>query len=347
MTARRSRALFRAGLGRRACVSLKGSAVRLSEYAVGRDNNFTLLRFAAAMTVLFAHSVAVLGLPPDSEFFLQAGRLFARRNGPRHAVRDERLSRHREPGRAAGSDRLSLGADPQGLSGPVVMLVLTVFVLAPALTTPAASSAYLCVAVDVGIFPQMRDAHRRRALFAAGRVRQCAAQRRVQWLAVDDAGRSADVSLSRRDLCRACRCAGAQAEGDARCVLPLVGGCADRDRLERALDRKAPHNGANIRVFMFLYGSSLFVWREQCTDGSLGCSSGFSQRSSLASFDKTVFFVVYAACLAPLVLHLVYVPGGRIRAVQRLGRLFLRRLYLRFPRPADAGLSFPGHDRSA
>jgi len=45
--------------------------VRLSDYAVGRDNNFTLLRFAAAMTVLFAHSVAVLGLPPEREFFFK------------------------------------------------------------------------------------------------------------------------------------------------------------------------------------------------------------------------------------------------------------------------------------
>ncbi len=43
--------------------------MRLSEYAVGRDNNLTLLRFSAAMKVLFAHSVAVLGLPPEREFF--------------------------------------------------------------------------------------------------------------------------------------------------------------------------------------------------------------------------------------------------------------------------------------
>ena len=43
--------------------------MRLADYAVGRDNNFTLLRLSAAMTVLFAHSVAVLGLPPQSEFF--------------------------------------------------------------------------------------------------------------------------------------------------------------------------------------------------------------------------------------------------------------------------------------
>ncbi len=41
--------------------------MRLSDYAVGKDNNFTLLRLIAAAIVVFTHSVAVLGLPwiPD------------------------------------------------------------------------------------------------------------------------------------------------------------------------------------------------------------------------------------------------------------------------------------------
>ena len=48
--------------------------MRLSHYAVGRDNNFTLIRLAAAMTVLFAHSIGALGLPPDTEpVFRQVG----------------------------------------------------------------------------------------------------------------------------------------------------------------------------------------------------------------------------------------------------------------------------------
>ena len=41
--------------------------MRLSHYAVGRDNNFTLVRFTAAMAVLFAHSIGALGLPPETE----------------------------------------------------------------------------------------------------------------------------------------------------------------------------------------------------------------------------------------------------------------------------------------
>ncbi|WP_422315696.1 acyltransferase family protein, partial [Roseiarcus sp.] len=43
--------------------------MRLSDYAVGRDNNFNLIRFVAALSVLFGHSVGVLGLPSAYEFF--------------------------------------------------------------------------------------------------------------------------------------------------------------------------------------------------------------------------------------------------------------------------------------
>jgi len=46
-----------------------GPAARLSEYAVGRDNNFNLIRLTAALSVLAGHSVAVLGLPSSREFF--------------------------------------------------------------------------------------------------------------------------------------------------------------------------------------------------------------------------------------------------------------------------------------
>ena len=37
--------------------------MRLSDYAVGRDNNFNLIRLLAALSVMFSHSIAVLGLP--------------------------------------------------------------------------------------------------------------------------------------------------------------------------------------------------------------------------------------------------------------------------------------------
>ena len=43
--------------------------MRLSHYANGRDNNFNLIRLLAAFAVLFSHSVAILGLPPEREIF--------------------------------------------------------------------------------------------------------------------------------------------------------------------------------------------------------------------------------------------------------------------------------------
>jgi len=77
-------------------------------------------------------------------------------------------------------------------------------------------------------------------------------------------------------------------------------------------------NGANIRVFMFLYGSSLFLWRDK-VPMSPALLVGILAALVIASFDKAGFFVVYALSLAPLVLHLAYVPGGRIRAFNDWG----------------------------
>ena len=56
-------------------------AARLSEYAVGRDNNFNLIRLMAALSVLFSHSVAALGLPSSREFFFDHLGSVAGRNG--------------------------------------------------------------------------------------------------------------------------------------------------------------------------------------------------------------------------------------------------------------------------
>jgi peptidoglycan/LPS O-acetylase OafA/YrhL len=38
-----------------------------------------------------------------------------------------------------------------------------------------------------------------------------------------------------------------------------------------------------------------------------------------ASFDRTTFLFVYLLAMAPFVLHLAYVPGGRIRRFNDLG----------------------------
>ena len=109
--------------------------MRLSEYAVGRDNNFNLIRLIAALSVLFSHSVAVLGLPSSREFFFDhlslslaemAVDVFFVTSG--FLVTGSLVNR--------GDVIAFLWARALRIYPAIwVMLILTVFALAPALTT--------------------------------------------------------------------------------------------------------------------------------------------------------------------------------------------------------------------
>ena len=109
--------------------------MRLSDYAVGRDNNFNLIRFLAALSVLFGHSVGVLGLPSAYEFFFDhlglslaemAVDVFFVTSG--FLVTASLINR--------GNLIAFLWARVLRIYPALwVMLALTVFVLAPALTT--------------------------------------------------------------------------------------------------------------------------------------------------------------------------------------------------------------------
>ncbi len=174
--------------------------MRLSEYAVGRDNNFTLLRFSAAMTVLFAHSVAVLGLPPEREFFFnRLGFSLGEMGLDMLFVTSGFLVTASLVGR---QDLIAYlwARILRVYPGMWVMLVLTVFVLAPALTSSAARTTITprrstweyfrkCATLIGGVrysLPGVFDTVPLKGEFNGSLV--------------DDAGRSADVSLSRRDL---------------------------------------------------------------------------------------------------------------------------------------------------
>ena len=289
--------------------------MRLSDYAVGRDNNFTLLRFSAAMTVLFAHSVAVLGLPPDSEFF------------------------YKRIGFSLGEMGLDMLFVTSGFlvtaslvvrqdliaylwarilrvyPGLLVMLVLTVFVLAPALTTLPYGDYYAspmtweyfrkCATLIGGIrysLPGVFDNVPLKDEFNGSLWTMPVEVRMYLYLAGIYVALAIVPALRLKAM---------------RIVLPLSAAVLIAIVMSARLTGGA-YNGANIRVFMFLYGSSLFVWRDRIPVGPR-LLVGILAALALASFDKTIFFVVYAACLAPLVLHLVYVPGGRIRAFNDWG----------------------------
>jgi len=289
--------------------------VRLSEYAVSRDNNFTLLRFAAAMTVLFAHSIAVLGLPPDREFF------------------------YKRIGFSLGEMGLDMLFVTSGFlvtaslvvrqdliaylwarilrvyPGLLVMLVLTVFVLAPALTSLPLGDYYAspltweyfrkCTTLIGGVryaLPGVFQNVPLRAEFNGSLWTMPVEVRMYLYLAAIYVALAFVPHLRLKVM---------------RVVLPISAAVLIAIVMSAKVTGGA-YNGANIRVFMFLYGSSLFVWRERIPVGPW-LLAGILAALALASFDKTVFFVVYAACLAPLVLHLVYVPGGRIRAFNDWG----------------------------
>jgi peptidoglycan/LPS O-acetylase OafA/YrhL len=282
--------------------------VRLSEYAVGRDNNFTLLRFSAAMTVLFAHSVAVLGLPPEREFFF---------NRLGFSLGEMGLDMLFVTSGFLVTASLIVRQDLiaylwarilRVYPGMWVMLVLTVFVLAPALTSLPRAEYYAspltweyfrkCATLLGGIrysLPGVFETVPLKGEFNGSLWTMPVEVRMYLYLAAIYVALTVAPALRLKAM---------------RVVLPISAVLIAIVLSQRLTG--GVYNGANIRVFMFLYGSSLFVWREKVPVGPW-LLAGILAALVLASFDKTLFFVVYAACLAPLVLHLVYVPGGRIR----------------------------------
>ena len=317
--------------------------MRLSEYAVGRDNNFTLLRFSAAMTVLFAHSVAVLGLPPDREFFHQRiGFSLGEMGLDMLFVTSGFLVTASLVGR---QDLIAYlwARILRVYPGMWVMLVLTVFVLAPALTTLPRGDYYAspltweyfrkCATLISGArysLPGVFETVPLKGEFNGSLWTMPVEVRMYLYLAAIWVALAFLPALRIRTM---------------RFVLP-ISACVLLAIVLRARLTGIPFNGANIRVFMFLYGSSLYLWREKIPVGPwlLG---GILAALLLASFDKTLFFVVYVACLAPLVLHLVYVPGGQIRAFNDWGDYSYGVYIYAFPVQQTLALLFPAMSLAA
>ena len=311
--------------------------MRLSEYAVGRDNNFTLLRFSAAMTVLFAHSVAVLGLPPEREFFF---------NRLGFSLGEMGLDMLFVTSGFLVTASLVVRQDLiaylwarilRVYPGLLVMLVLTVFVLAPALTTLPYGDYYAspltweyfrkCATLLGGIrysLPGVFETVPLKGEFNGSLWTMPVEVRMYLYLAAIYVAFAVVPALRLKAM---------------RVVLPLSAATLIAIVLSARLTGGA-YNGANIRVFMFLYGSSLFVWRDRIPVGPR-LLVGLLAALALASFDKTIFFVVYVACLAPLVLHLVYVPGGRIRAFNDWGDYSYGVYIYAFPVQQTLALLFP------
>ncbi|MBV8106076.1 MAG: acyltransferase [Hyphomicrobiales bacterium] len=311
---------------------------RLSDYAVGRDNNFNLIRLLAALSVLFGHSVGVLGLPPANEFFFDhlgfslaemAVDVFFVASG--FLVTASLINR--------GNLIAYLWARALRIYPALwVMLVLTVFVLAPALTTlPLA---------DYFTAPKTWDYFAKCATLLGGVRYSLPGVFETMPLKGEFNGSLWTLPIEFRLYLYLAAGWFAFALTPAIRIraLTLLAPLATAVFLGLILDGRffaAAFNAADIRVFMFLTGTTLYLWRDR-----VPLSRGFLFAApaclALASFDKAAFFVAYVLLLAPLVLHLAYIPKGRIRVFNGWGDFSYGVYIYAFPIQQTLAFLFPG-----
>ena len=80
-----------------------------------------------------------------------------------------------------------------------------------------------------------------------------------------------------------------------------------------------PFNSADVRVFMFLYGTTLYLRRDKVPVRPGILVATFACLLLAGAFNPSAFFVAYVFSLAPLVLHLAYLPKGRVRSFNDWG----------------------------
>ncbi|HEX9168645.1 MAG TPA: acyltransferase [Roseiarcus sp.] len=312
--------------------------MRLSECAVGRDNNFNLIRLAAALSVLGGHSVAVLGLPSSREFFFDhlglsvaemAVDVFFVTSG--FLVAASLVNR--------GDVIAFLWARALRIYPALWgMLVLTVFVLAPALTTlpladyfasPKTQSYFVkCATLLGGVrysLPGVFETNPLHAEFNGSLWTLPIELRLYCYLAAGWLVLAAAPAIRLR----------------AMSIAAPVAACAFLILILRGRLFGAPFNAADTRVFMFLYGTSLYLWRDKIpvTSGILFAALACLL---LASVNEQAFFVIYVLCLAPLVLHLAYLPKGRVRAFNDWGDCSYGVYIYAFPIQQTLAFLFPG-----
>ena len=309
--------------------------MRLSEYARSRDNNFTLLRLLAAFTVVLAHSWSALGINGRDFVYDYVGREIAEMALDMLFVTSGFLVTASLFNR--GDLTHFLWARALRLFPAMWLMVpLTVFVLAPALTTlpvkdylesPATWEYVRKTATVVGgvrwSLPGVFETLPLKGEFNGSLWTLPIEARMYIYLAVGWIAFAWWPQIRVRTLSYVAPIAAA--------VMFVV--------ILRARAQGVLGNG-NVEIFMFFMGSSLYFWREKL----------FMNRITFVALP----LIVIAASLhdrtdrrlPPLspVRRAVHAASRLYsrrsdQALQCLGRLFLRRLYLRFPRPADARAS--------
>ena len=312
--------------------------MRLSEYAVGRDNNFNLIRLAAALSVIFSHSVAVLGLPSSQEFFFDhlglslaemAVDVFFVTSG--FLVTGSLVNR--------GDLIAYLWARALRIYPAIwVMLILTVFALAPALTTlPLA---------DFFTSPKTHDYFAKCATLIGGVRYSLPGVFETNPLHGEFNGSLWTLPIEFRLYCYLAAGWLALALAPSVRVKALslalpVAAVVFLVVILRGRLLGAPFNVADTRVFMFLYGSTLYLWRDR-VPVSPAILAGALALLLATSLDKATFFAAYVFCLAPLVLHLAYLPKGRVRAFNDWGDCSYGVYIYAFPIQQTLAFLFPG-----
>jgi peptidoglycan/LPS O-acetylase OafA/YrhL len=313
-------------------------AARLSEYAVGRDNNFNLIRLMAALSVLFSHSVAVLGLPSSREFFFDhlglslaemAVDVFFVTSG--FLVAGSLVNR--------GDVIAFLWARALRIYPAIwVMLILTVFVLAPALT--------MLPPADYFASPKTHDYFVKCATLIGGVRYSLPGVFETMPLHGEFNGSLWTLPIELRLYCYLAAgwlvlAAAPAIRLRAMSIAAPIAACAFLVLILRGRLFGAPFNAADTRVFMFLYGTTLYLWRDQVPMrpailfATLVCLL-------ISSVNEQAFFVVYVVSLAPLVLHLAYLPKGRVLAFNDWGDCSYGVYIYAFPIQQTLAFLFPG-----
>ena len=103
-----------------------------------------------------------------------------------------------------------------------------------------------------------------------------------------------------------------------------------------------PFSGTDVAVFMWLYGSALWYWRHRIPM-SWGLLAALVAALALAgTVSKEVGFIAYLLCMAPIVLHLAYLPGGFIRRYAKAGDYSYGVYIYAFPAQQTLAFAFPG-----
>ena len=317
--------------------ALGAGVLRLSDIAVGRYNNFNLIRLIAALSVIFSHSVAALGLPPEREvFFGRVGFSLAEMAVDVFFVTSGFLVTGSLIGR--GSLNAFLWARALRIYPALwVMLVVTVFGLAPALTSlPLA---------DYFAAPRTREYFIKCATLIWGLRYSLPGVFETLPLKGEFNGSLWTLPIEVRlylNLAAAWFVLALLPAFRVRALkLALLFAAAAWFVFILRIKFTGGANGPDIRVFMFLYGSALYLWRDRIPIGWAGLVA-LPAALLAASVDKTVFFVVYSLCLAPLVMHLAYLPGGAIRRFNEWGDLSYGVYIWAFPIQQTLALAFPG-----